>query len=1214
MAMQFGPQWMRKTVTEPGATPNNSSNPSGAVHTTSITTAPSSNLSATTALTPNAAVSARHASNNHQHHHQSHQHHHHSQAPHHANDHSGNGPAATTPNAAGGGAFAGFSNRAPPEPNHFKYTRDFMVGLYSPDLPLPDGCDLSEKILVSDKVLEPMANIPLTDTERKILASQAINSEVNPARRGGSGQSNRVDGKNLSGRTPGSAGPKSAGMHRRYDQRSGDRVQTRRLNGQDGDHEDDSPWDTPTKNALGVNGIYSLSAGGDPEGKLKKSDAAPNHVGNNSAAQMPSALVSITAASPSSMKDTAQSFMSPPRREADPVGRPGLITPTSTSMISQIQQPPMNMDVSPAVFSPVTASGFGATPIAPSLSAAMAPIHSTRSQTLSAVAPIGVSSLSVSRQQAEVGAGFNSQPNGQQQISARGYGTLFDPFGGIAGIGESLLATGGGSVTATSSDLHGIMEVRSTYRGPTPSIPSQLPQAPQSTGPPKWVYKDLQGVMQGPFSHIEMHEWYIAGYLQSDLLIRHHEGTSFEPLARIINQFGPDRPFLLEAEEYQRPRLPPPSSVDRGPGAGGLGLVGTMQGREETHQQQAPPDQGLFSPFGQHYSQDPVVPARRLQDGASGYAGWTDPAVSSIGRDAGWAGPIGGPDRNQYHPTQTPTHLAYQEVPQQQPSQPPQQYSPFVPLPQQPTALFSQFGNSNSRQSISPISPQHISPVNTPLPEKTPSSYVPSTGARTEDEVASQRGDYVESVHSEENVIDDVGTPEQISSNGWENATSPASSMRSSGKIQRKISVGTPTHERPYSRDEVRRQSLPASNNHTKTVLQAIPVPVQSPHHSTLSQQSPSLYQQPKAAQAPWGAPASGLDQKLSLKAIQEIEQREREERDKERQRRQTMAAAASGNDAGSWTPGATPWQAPLAKQKSLMEIMQEEEDRKNKEIAARAAVLVAASVDTGSSGGTRYADLARNTSGIGSAGWAAAAVLPPGRAAPAGLSLTPSAVRTGVAPRPIPVGASNSSNNNVVPITAAPGPSSGGAWNVVALASSTAANATKTSPAVAVVATPSVARPSPSPTKPVNALAAGTSPLIGSTLKSSPAPSMERQASNAPSESFLNWCRHSLKPLEKSTNAGVKVEEFIKILLSIPFGESSTLHMVCDDTLGGLTAIDPRKFADEFVKRRHADRDDSVGISGGATRLANVSSLSEFDTGNRFVTVNSKKKLKGKK
>ena len=164
---------MRKTVTESGTAPNIgpstsaiSPNSSGAISTSTSTNAAASATSSPLAWTPNTSSSARHASSHH--HHQQHHASQQRQQHHQYNDQTANGLSASTPIGASVGGFTAMSNRAPPKPNPFKYQRDFMVGLYSPDLPLPEGCDLSDKILVSDQVLEPMANIPLTETEKKV--------------------------------------------------------------------------------------------------------------------------------------------------------------------------------------------------------------------------------------------------------------------------------------------------------------------------------------------------------------------------------------------------------------------------------------------------------------------------------------------------------------------------------------------------------------------------------------------------------------------------------------------------------------------------------------------------------------------------------------------------------------------------------------------------------------------------------------------------------------------------------------------------------------------------------------------------------------------------------------------------------------------------------------------------------------------------------------
>ncbi len=75
-------------------------------------------------------------------------------------------------------------------------------------------------------------------------------------------------------------------------------------------------------------------------------------------------------------------------------------------------------------------------------------------------------------------------------------------------------------------------------------------------------------------------------------------------------------------------------------------------------------------------------------------------------------------------------------------------------------------------------------------------------------------------------------------------------------------------------------------------------------------------------------------------------------------------------------------------------------------------------------------------------------------------------------------------------------------------------------------------------------------------------------------------------------------------MLLSFNMNETSTITMVCEDTLGFTTAIDPRKFAAEFISRRKADAGIATGKGTG---------LEGFETPNAFVTVKTAGK-KGKK
>jgi PERQ amino acid-rich with GYF domain-containing protein len=74
----------------------------------------------------------------------------------------------------------------------------------------------------------------------------------------------------------------------------------------------------------------------------------------------------------------------------------------------------------------------------------------------------------------------------------------------------------------------------------------------------KWEYKDHSGSTQGPFSGLEMHDWYKAGYFTPELLIKKLEDLDYEPLAQLIRRIGNSRePFLVP--QIGIPHSPPPN-------------------------------------------------------------------------------------------------------------------------------------------------------------------------------------------------------------------------------------------------------------------------------------------------------------------------------------------------------------------------------------------------------------------------------------------------------------------------------------------------------------------------------------------------------------------------------------------------------------------------------------------------------------------------------
>lgn len=62
----------------------------------------------------------------------------------------------------------------------------------------------------------------------------------------------------------------------------------------------------------------------------------------------------------------------------------------------------------------------------------------------------------------------------------------------------------------------------------------------------RWEYRDPQGNIQGPWSGLEMHDWYKAGFFSPELQVRKVEDNDYEPLAQLIRRIGNSRePFLV---------------------------------------------------------------------------------------------------------------------------------------------------------------------------------------------------------------------------------------------------------------------------------------------------------------------------------------------------------------------------------------------------------------------------------------------------------------------------------------------------------------------------------------------------------------------------------------------------------------------------------------------------------------------------------------------
>ncbi|KAI2468515.1 hypothetical protein F4781DRAFT_267761 [Annulohypoxylon bovei var. microspora] len=76
-----------------------------------------------------------------------------------------------------------------------------------------------------------------------------------------------------------------------------------------------------------------------------------------------------------------------------------------------------------------------------------------------------------------------------------------------------------------------------------PSVQSRTMVMPDRM---RWVYLDPQGHQQGPFTGLEMNDWYKANFFTPDLRVKKLEDSEFEPLGQLIRRIGNSRePFLV---------------------------------------------------------------------------------------------------------------------------------------------------------------------------------------------------------------------------------------------------------------------------------------------------------------------------------------------------------------------------------------------------------------------------------------------------------------------------------------------------------------------------------------------------------------------------------------------------------------------------------------------------------------------------------------------
>jgi PERQ amino acid-rich with GYF domain-containing protein len=190
----------------------------------------------------------------------------------------------------------------------------------------------------------------------------------------------------------------------------------------------------------------------------------------------------------------------------------------------------------------------------------------------------------------------------------------------------------------------------------------------------QWVYRDPQGNVQGPWSGLEMHDWYKAGFFSPELLVKKVEDPDYEPLAQLIRRIGNSRePFLVP--QIGIPHGPPTSQSGWGPNSTttsgvaqppfpnsfpsfGTTLTAEQQNALERRKQE---EQWLMARQKEHLAQQQMamkmggasgMMAHQLQHHSSAHSLHSQPSYGSITSPSGY----------QPSPTQGPIHSS-QPVP-----------------------------------------------------------------------------------------------------------------------------------------------------------------------------------------------------------------------------------------------------------------------------------------------------------------------------------------------------------------------------------------------------------------------------------------------------------------------------------------------------------------------------------------------------------------------
>ena len=129
-------------------------------------------------------------------------------------------------------------------------------------------------------------------------------------------------------------------------------------------------------------------------------------------------------------------------------------------------------------------------------------------------------------------------------------GTGVHPRTTAAGPSQIPISASGHSQHVASTGDTGGQSGQGLSQSSGSSSSNQLPAAQQRQmvmpDRMRWIYRDPQGNTQGPWSGLEMHDWFKAGFFTAELQVKKLEDADYEPLAQLVRRIGNSRePFLV---------------------------------------------------------------------------------------------------------------------------------------------------------------------------------------------------------------------------------------------------------------------------------------------------------------------------------------------------------------------------------------------------------------------------------------------------------------------------------------------------------------------------------------------------------------------------------------------------------------------------------------------------------------------------------------------